>query len=272
MVMVLENQGYNQIVGNSAALYINSLARTYLRATCSYAHAHDSLPNYLELVSGHAYEASGTPNDCVPLRCGPITGTSVGSQLTAAKIPWRAFMGAMPADCDPRNAGGPGGYGVRHNPFVYFRPGRTGPECADDVPAAGLLTELDAAAPPDFVFYSPAICHDGGYDAPCSTIANSDRFLKRRLPAIMATPWYRAGGTIILTWDEGAQSDTSGKYGDQGGHVLTVVISAGTKGARAYHGYVDSAGILRTIEHAYGLSYLGAAGESRSGGLPLGSH
>lgn len=269
MVIVMENESYGQIVGSSAAPYVNWLARHYLRAACSYAHAHDSLPNYLDLISGRAFEASGTPSDCVPLNCGPITGPDIGSQLAAAKVSWTAFMGAMPADCYARNAGGPGGYGVRHNPFVYFRPGRTSAECANDAPSGRLLGALDSPAPPDYVFYSPAICHDGGYDARCSTIANSDRFLKQRIPAIMATPWYRAGGTIILTWDEGTQNDTAGRYGDRGGHVLTVVISAGTKGARPYHGYVDPAGILRTIEHAYGLSYLGAAAETRSGSLPL---
>jgi acid phosphatase len=272
MVVVLENESYSQLIGNSAAPYINSLARHYLRATCSYAHAHDSLPNYLELVSGRAYEASGTPVDCTPPDCGPIAGRNIGGQLTAAGIRWRAVMGAMPANCDPSNAGGPGGYGVRHNPFVYFHPGRASPECTNDVPSSGLLRALDARRPPGFVFYSPAICHDGGYDAACSTIAASDRFLQRRIRQIMATPWYRAAGTIILTWDEGTQNDISGKFGDRGGHVLTVVISAGVKGDGAYHGYVDSAGILRTIEHAYGLGYLGAASDPRSGMLPLGRH
>src|SRR5579859_3586292 len=58
MVLVMENQSYDQIIGNSAAPYTNSLATTYLRATCSYASAHNSLPNYLEMISGHTYEAS----------------------------------------------------------------------------------------------------------------------------------------------------------------------------------------------------------------------
>jgi hypothetical protein len=51
--------------------------------------------------------------------------------------------------------------------------------------------------------------------------------------------------------------------------VLTVVISARTRGHAAYGGYVDSAGILRAVEHAYGLGYLDDAGRSTSE-LPLG--
>jgi hypothetical protein len=181
-------------------------------------------------------------------------------------------MGEMPSDCDTSDAGGNGGYVVRHNPFVYFPQGRTGPACESDVSATGLLTALSRAAPPDFVFYSPSICEDGGNDAPCSTIANGDRFLAGTVPAIMATNWYRDRGTIILTWDEGASSDTSGMYGDAGGHILTVVISARTRGEAADSGYVDSAGILHTIEQAYGLSYLSDAANPDSGTLPLGKN
>ena len=269
MVLVMENESYDQLIGNSAAPYINSLASSYLRATCSYASAHNSLPNYLEMISGRGYEASGTPNDCTPSSCGPIAGADIADQMDAAAISWKAFMGAMPSDCDPSDAGGSGGYVVRHNPFVYFPQGRTSRGCGNDVPAAGLLAAFNSSTPPNFVFYSPSICEDGGNDAPCSTIANGDRFLEEVIPAIMATSWYRDAGTIILTWDESAGSDTSGRDGDKGGHVLTVVISAATKGGKPSARYVDPAGILRTIEHAYGLSYLGAAAQSRSGSLPL---
>jgi len=272
MVIVMENQGYDQIMCNTDAPYINSLANSYLRATDSYARGHYSLPNYLEMISGQAYEASGTANDCTPSSCGPITGTNVTDQLNAAGIRWLAVMGAMPSDCDTNNAGGIGGYGVRHDPFVYFPQGRKSPSCGYDVPAGNLMTALSSSMPPDFLFYSPSICEDGGGDAPCSTIANGDHFLAALIPAIMATRWYRDGGTIILTWDEGASGDSSGRYGDTGGHILTIVISARTKGDRPDPGYVDSAGILRTIERAYGLSFLGDAANPHSGTLPLGTN
>jgi hypothetical protein len=270
MVIVMENRGYDQIIGNSSAPCANTLAATYLRATNSYARGHNSLPNYLEMISGHDFEASGTSNDCAPSDCGPIAGSDIGVQLQDAGIPWKAFMGAMPSDCETSDAGGSGGYGVRHDPFVYFAAGRSGPGCGNVAPATGLLTALSSPAMPDFVFYAPSICQDGGNDAPCSTVANGDHFLAQSIPAIMATSWYRQGGTIILTWDEGAESDTSGRIGDNGGHVLTVVISARTRGHAPYGGYVDSAGILRAIEQAYALGYLGDATRSASGDLPLG--
>jgi len=271
MILVMENESYDQIICNRAAPYINSLANGYLRATNSYARGHYSLPNYLEMISGQAYEASGTANDCTPSSCGRITGTNVADQLNSARIRWLAIMGAMPSDCETSNAGGSGGYAVRHDPFVYFPQGRKSPACGHDVPSRSLLAVLNSSAPPDFLFYSPSICEDGGGDAPCSTIANGDHFLAGRIPAIMATRWYRNGGTIILTWDESATSDTSGKYGDSGGHVLTIVISARTKDDPPDTHYIDSAGILRTIEQAYGLSFLADAANPNSGTLPLGT-
>lgn len=267
MILMMENESYSNIIGNSSAPYENRLAEQYLTATHSYAWGHESLPNYLEIISGNAYASKGTKHDCSPSSCGPLSGTTLGDQLQAAKVPWKAYMGGMPSACYSRNAGGNGGYGVRHDPFVYFPQGRRAPECGNDVPSKQLLSDVNSLTPPDFVFYSPAICHDGGHDASCSTIANGDRFLAARIPQIMRTSWYKNHGTIILTRDEG--NSNSGKYGDHGGHVLTTVISATTKGAHNDRTYVDTAGILRTVERAYGLSYLGAAARARSGSLPL---
>ncbi len=269
MILMMENESYSTLIGNGSASYLNSLAGSYLKATSSYARGHDSLPNYLEMISGNAFEKSGTSGDCSPSSCGSITGKDLADQLQAAGIGWKAYMGAMPSDCSTSNASGSGGYGVRHDPFVYFAQGRRQPECGDVVPASGMITELNSASPPAFVFYSPSICQDGGNDAPCSTLANGDSFLAKRIPEIMGTAWYRDGGTIILTWDESSDSDTSGQFGDDGGHVLTLVISAKTKGAGSFSSYVDTAGILRSVENAYGFPYLGDAARSSSGMLPL---
>lgn len=267
MILMMENESYGNIIGNSSAPYENKLAKTYLTATHSYAWGHDSLPNYLEMISGRSYSSKGTKNDCLPRSCGPLTGPNLARQLEAAKIPWKAYMGAMPSPCDTHNAGGKGGYGVRHDPFVYFPQGRRAPQCANDLPSTKMLSQLNSSTPPDFVFYSPAICHDGGHDAGCSTIRNGDRFLSRRIPQIMATSWYNHHGTIVLTWDEG--NSNAGRYGDRGGHVLTIVISARTKGSKPHSGYLDTAGILRSVESAYGLSYLGKAARTRSGMISL---
>ena len=51
-VIMMENHGYSQIVGNPNAPFINSYARAKNTATNYFAVAHPSLTNYLEVVGG----------------------------------------------------------------------------------------------------------------------------------------------------------------------------------------------------------------------------
>src|SRR5689334_4275542 len=58
MILVLENHGYGDVIGNSAAPHLNALAHDYGLATRSYACCHPSLPNYLDLVAGTSFGIS----------------------------------------------------------------------------------------------------------------------------------------------------------------------------------------------------------------------
>src|SRR5438552_16788407 len=60
-IIVMENHEYNEIIGNSSAPYINSLARQYALATQYYAVSHPSLPNYLSLTAASTF---GITSDC----------------------------------------------------------------------------------------------------------------------------------------------------------------------------------------------------------------
>src|SRR5271157_2518545 len=51
-VIMMENHGYNQIVNNPNAPFINQLATSANAATNYFAVAHPSLTNYLEVVGG----------------------------------------------------------------------------------------------------------------------------------------------------------------------------------------------------------------------------
>ena len=245
--------------------YVASLVHNYASASNSYARAHPSLPNYLELISGNAYLPQGTSNDCSPTDCSPITGMNLADQLQAAHVPWRAFMEGMPSACSTTDNSVSGGYVVRHDPFVYFPQITSSSECRNVVPASKLLRTLQSRRSPDFVFLSPSVCNDGGHDASCSTLIGADRYLQQLIPSILQTRWYKHRGSIILTWDEGTSSN--GTPPDVGGRVLTLVISTSSRGKAPFDGYVDTAGILRSIEHSYGLSFLGQAASSSSGML-----
>ena len=132
MVIVEENHAYSSIIGQSAAPYINSLASTYALATNSYASTHDSLGNYLGLISG---SIQGVPygTDTTP-HCYPCSAPTLADELTHQGTSWKAYMESMPATCDT-TLGSSGNYAARHNPFVYFSGVTTTPaECNSVVP------------------------------------------------------------------------------------------------------------------------------------------
>jgi hypothetical protein len=99
---------------------------------------------------------------------------------------------------------------------------------------------------PAFSWISPNLCDDG-HDAPCVTgapggLAQADAFLSQWVPKIMATPAYRDGGLIVITFDEGSDSAACcgeasgfgpdhpnvplpGKNGPGGGRIGAVLLS-----------------------------------------------
>jgi acid phosphatase len=279
----MENQSVSDIIGSSSAPYQTQLSTQYEFASQSYGLGHESLDNYVGFVSGNWYGWSD--NDCSPgSGCrAPATDTTLTNQFDTAKISWRGYLGSMTKNAETHDDNGKGnGYVVRHDPFVYF-PTLSG-DTADVVPAgtsanwdgdANLIAGLNAASPPDFVWYSPSICQDGGGDsAPnCkkgASIAAGDAFLSKEIPAIQATNWYRSGGTIILTYDEGDGGGTGERLHGEGNHIPTTIISAATKGAASYPSYVNHWGVLGGIEQSYGLPFLGdAATPATNGRLPL---
>src|SRR5262245_37258153 len=63
VIAIEENRAYSQIIGSSAAPYINSLATQGALMTNSFAIEHPSEPNYLDLFSG---SNQGVTDDSCP--------------------------------------------------------------------------------------------------------------------------------------------------------------------------------------------------------------
>jgi len=61
-VLVMENKERGDIIGNSAAPYINQLATTYSQGANNHGVSHPSLPNYLAMISGDTW---GSPRTAV---------------------------------------------------------------------------------------------------------------------------------------------------------------------------------------------------------------
>jgi hypothetical protein len=254
MVIVEENREYNSVIGDPNAPYINALAQQNGLATQWYGQSHPSLPNYLEMISGSTQGVTDDGTSYV------FNATTVADELTGAGINWKAYMEDMPSPC--YNGAQSSGYYKKHDPFMYFSSITGNPfKCQRVVPFTSFASDLQSNGLPSFAFVTPNICDDG-HDCPNST---TDSWLKGFLPQVLGSPWYQAGGVVILTYDEGSTS--SGCCGGAaGGHIVTIAVSThGTATTLSTPG--DHAGLLRTIESLYGIGYLGDSANPVNGDL-----
>jgi acid phosphatase len=250
MVIVDENHSQQQVIGNAQMPYLNSLVTRYGLATRWNDLSHPSLPNYLGLISGSIQD---NPSDTTPADR-TYSGPTVVDQLARAGYGWRAYIQDMPHPCDLTDTFSPGDYDVNHNPFVYFDSIRHDPaQCDRVVPFTRFGTDLRDNTAPDFMWVAPNLIndmHDGNY-------AQGDDFLRRQIPLVLASRWYRTGGVIIITFDEGETTE----------QVATIVVSQHTqRGARLTTAGCHY-GTLRAIEETYGLPLLGGAADPSSGDL-----
>ncbi len=236
----------------------------------------------------------------------PASVPTLGNQLSDAGLTWKAYledMGNDPArDRTVATAQGPAcghpatwgvdhtedatktdQYAARHEGFMFFRSVTANVKyCAAHVLSLRpLLSDLSAAAStPAFSWITPNLCDDG-HDVPCVTgqpggLPQIDKFLAHWVPLIMASPAYKDGGLILITFDEGStdaaccgessglgsshpNTPLPGIGGPGGGDVGLVALSPfirpGTVSAVDYNDY----SMLRTIEDIFGLSHLGDA-------------
>jgi hypothetical protein len=231
--IVFENHSYGEIIGSSAAPYINSVASQCGLATAYKAVAHPSLPNYIAMTSGGT---QGVTDDRAP-SAHPLTAASIFSQ--AGTGGWKSLEESMPTNCDLTDANR---YAVRHNPAAYYTNVRTA--CAgQDIPL-GSTPDISGR----FTFVTPNLCNDM-HDCSVST---GDTWLSTFLPKILSSSTYRSGGTaVFIVWDEDDNS--------AGNSVPLLVVSPYTARGTRYGVAVSHYALLRTTQGMLGLGCLGAA-------------
>ena len=252
MVIVMENKNFSEVIGQANQPYTNSLASNNGLATSSYSMVTGSLPNYLALVSGSTQ--NNTDNVTPTQKAFPNTQT-LADQLATAGFSSKAYAENLPAN--PNAAAGQ--YEVIHFPWLYF-PNAQIP-VAD---ASSLLPDLNSSSAPDFVWYTPNLTNDED----TGTVQQGDAFLSTLIPQVQATPWYQAGGKIIIEWDE-STNDTTGINGTTGGgRIPTIVVSAGLAASPQQDTTpVDPIGILHSIEALYGVPNLSGAADPANGNI-----
>ena len=254
-LIVMENHEYGSIIGSPSAPYINSLAAKYALLTNYYATTHPSEPNYIAIVAGSTLGVTGDGTY-------DLTGESVFRQLASVGKTWRAYEQDIQPGCftgstakaEPDGPGTDGAYARKHDPaisFTYVSGDAT--QCANIQP----LRDFDPAAAA-FAFITPNLIndmHDG-------SVAQGDTFLRDFVPLITGSPAFGTG-VLFITFDEG-DTDVGG-----GGRIATIVCSPGISPAGyKFTPQVDHYGMLRTIELAWSLPFLGKAATATTIEIP----
>jgi hypothetical protein len=260
IVFFFENHELDVINGNRSMPNYNRYISENTLLSQYYAIRHPSLPNYIATFGGDTFKITSDCNKCF------INAASLPDQIEASGRTWRAYLEDMPQPC---YIGNTATYVQKHNPFIYFDPIRLNQTRCEQsiVPLTDLETDLAGGKLPNFVYIMPNICnsaHDDYIDPSCS-LATTDRWLGSWMDKLLAYLSPRAASEpylIILTWDEG-QGDHSccGLPKSAGGRIATVLISpqvkSGFQDETAYTHY----SLLKTIETAWGLAYLGHAAD-----------
>lgn len=260
LIFVLENKGFQDIIGNPDAPYLNRLAMRHVLLTDYHALAHPSLPNYAAMLSGRT---DGIHSDNPSLR---FTDPTIAEALVRKGYDVRGYFQSLPRDGYLGNGYPPEKplYVVRHNPFYLFPRIRSDGSWKDRVvPLTSLSDDLLTGSLPSLAFVVGDLCHDMHGGAACRSnsrrtlVKAGDRFCEEWIDRIRrSSVWRRDRTVIIVTWDEGrypvwqriqAGFRRRGVRGE-GGRVPFIVVSSMERDApRRISGYFDHKSLVRTL-------------------------
>lgn len=240
-LLVLENHGFSQVIGNSAMPYLNSLATQHTLATNYFANTHPSIDNYFMLTAGK-FEANN--NDAFS---GIVSDDNIVRALTASGKTWKAYIESLPS------TGYTGGdaypYVRHHNPFSFLSDVQGTAQAANMVDYSQLAGDLNASSLPNFVFLLPNIeddahdCPGGGSNCTDSArLAAADNWLQTHVDKLIQNPAL-ANSVFIITWDESVDTDTT----NGGGQVATVLVGTHVKPGFKSGALYQHQSLLRTI-------------------------
>jgi len=273
-VIMMENTGFDALIGNPNAPFTNYLAATSGLATQYFGVAHPSQPNYIAATSG---STNGVPND----NDITIDVPNIVDQLESHLKSWKGYMQSLSL-CNGNllaHACGNQLYERKHNPFISYQDVQSSPARLDNiVDFSQFATDLANNTVPDYSWISPDQCNDmhgrggGGPTDPCdfsqvqSLIAAGDLFLSKTVSSIVNSKAWSGNSVIFITWDE---SDFTGSgpfgFGDTsgccdanpgGGHVVTLVYSHNIHRPRTSDDAANHYSMLATIQESWHLGCL----------------
>lgn len=247
VIVVLENHGYSQIFGSTAAPYLNSLVSDPYGALFknSFALSHPSQPNYLQFFSG---SNQGVIDDNVPAVL-PFTTANLGAELLNASKTFTGYSEDLPTV--GFTGATSGSYARKHNPWVNWQGVSTNgiPSTANQ-PLTSFPTDYSLLPTVSFVIPNQDNDMHNGTDP--TTITTGDTWMQTHLGGYIT--WAKTHNSLlIITFDENDNS--------AGNQVFTLFI-----GSMVQHGNygltITHYNVLRTLEDMYGLTHAGTAATS----------
>jgi acid phosphatase len=235
VIVMEENHSYSDIIGASAAPYINKLAAQGALFTNSHAITHPSQPNYLALFSGSTQNIT---SDSCP---NTYSGQNLASALSQAGSSFTGYSESMPA---PGYTGCyyPATtelYARKHNPWANFSNVPT----SSNQPLTGFPTDYSKLPTVSFVVPNQL------NDMHSGSIAQGDSWLQTHLDSY--TRWAMTHHSLlIVTWDEDDGSSVN--------QIPTIFVGQMVKTGH-YNENINHYNVLRTVEDMYHLSYANAS-------------
>jgi phospholipase C len=268
-IIMMENTGYDHLIGDEHAPWINAAAQTYGLATNYFGVAHPSQPNYVAITAGTTAGVASDANMTIDV-------PNIVDQLETHGKTWKAYMQSLFADGNTNKLADSAGnqlYERKHNPFVSYKDIQDSPRRMENIVDLNQLhTDLANNAVPNYVWISPDQCHDmhGRFSLDptdvCSylheddVIAAGDAILRDTVTRIMTSRAWNSNSVIFITWDESDLPflDMSGccDAAPGGGHVVTLVISHANHPAHTSSASYNHYSLLATIEDNWNLGCL----------------
>ena len=271
-----ENNGFKDVIGNPAAPNLNYLARTFGLETDYYGvSVYSSEPNYVGILGGNTFNV--TSDDAYWKN--KIDAPSLISQLDQAHISWKAYLQALPHPdyegiCYPERCNGAPDsdplYVSKHDAIQNFTTSWNQQDWNRQVPVQQLTTDLSTGHVPSFSYIIPDECHDMHGDPPyCLDSGNEgdpqnqhlvsvgDAYLGQLVSEITnARFWAKGNNAIAITYDEGDNAAGCCDANPGAGHVATIVITSHGPRGMKYAAPANHYSMLSTIQHAFGLGCL----------------
>ncbi|PYT69376.1 MAG: hypothetical protein DMG42_21865 [Acidobacteria bacterium] len=267
-LLIMENENYNQVIGNRYAPILNALAQDYGLATNYRGVADPSEPNYVAMLGGDFFGINSDDPYWFPGHT--VNANNLMSQLEGAGKTWKGYFQSMPyagyrGYCYPDKCNGiPDAdtqYVTKHNGIVNFANLQTPTELGEMFPFTQLSADLAAATVPNLSYIVPNECNDMHGAPPWCVdsdntgtvqqswlIAQGDRFVGSVVSLIISSSmWERGNNAIVITFDEGNTATSQ---------IATIVVTNhGPRGVTDSASY-DHYSLLASLQQTFGLACL----------------